>query len=239
MGFWSKFKKAVKKIAKKVWQKVKAVARTVSRIIIEALGRLVNVVDLLFGFATWPSKYLRLHIAVLRQADGTPVVDPVDLDVAIEHVRKVLKEQLNIKLKPYGKTFVEVLDQPAPDYALNVSCNGGALKEEYGNAGEYFAGKLAGWNGVPITVKFPITAFIVQDVKDKAGCSLGPLSDYVTVDPNGVKNISTLMHEIGHACGLWHVGSSSNLMKANLPRGEDLRGWQKNMFRSSRHVTYW
>jgi len=33
---------------------------------------------------------------------------------------------------------------------------------------------LAGWNAVPISLTFPITVFIVENIVGKYGCSLGP-----------------------------------------------------------------
>lgn len=245
MGFWSK-----------VWQKTKAIARTVIRIIVEVIGRILGVGDLLLGFLNWPRKKLRLHIVVLSRVNTGPIITkeddtttmdtatvPVininDLNDSIEHVRKVLKKRFNIKLEPYGKSFVEIDPNVAPDYALNVKCDSNAVWEEYDDAGEFFAKRVAGWNAVPVSGKFPITAFVVGNVDGKQGCSLGPLTDYVTIDPDGVASTSTLMHEIGHACGLWHSGSTSNIMYKNSPRGDEVKWFQKNLLRSSRHVLYW
>jgi len=135
--------------------------------------------------------------------------------------------------------MVEIITEPAPEAALSVECGGGALKNEFGEAREYFAKHLAGWNAVPVSLTFPITAFVVREIKGKIGCSLGPLSDYVTLALGGVKNTSTLAHEIGHACNLWHSGDQSNLMWPDANRGDKVKWFQKNLLRSSRHVLYW
>jgi hypothetical protein len=98
--------------------------------------------------------------------------------------------------------------------------------------GSFFAANLTG-------LFYPVTAFVVLDIDHASGCSLGPLTDYVTLDPDGAKNASTLAHEIAHACGLWHVQSKSNLLWRTFSRGDEIKWWQKNIFRGSRHVTYW
>jgi hypothetical protein len=120
-----------------------------------------------------------------------------------------------------------------------VECGAGALGEEFGEAGEFFAKHLAGWNAIPISLTFPVTVFVVRDVEGTKGCSLGPLTDYVTLDTAGVKIASTMAHEVGHACSLWHSGSQSNLMFHDDNRGDGVKWFQKNLLRSSRHVTYW
>ena len=80
---------------------------------------------------------------------------------------------------------------------------------------------------------------MVRDVLGKAGCSLGPLVDYVTVDMGALKSRTrrVLVHELGHACGLPHSGAAENLM---LPKrmGERLQPWQVAVLRTSRHVSY-
>lgn len=249
MGFWS----SVKKIAKKAWRATKAVARAIVRVVAEAIGRVLGVVDLLIGFVGWPRKKLRLHIVVLSQASpivtkddpavmhmhSSPIINPADLDDSINFAKQTLKEKFNVNLVSYSTEFVNIDDTIAPDYALNVKCNSGALSEEFSAEGEYFASKIAGWNAIPISLTFPITVFIVANVKDKQGCSLGPLTDYITLDPDGVGSRTTLMHEIGHSCGLWHSGTQSNIMYKNAGRGNGAKWFQSNLLRSSRHVLYW
>jgi hypothetical protein len=80
--------------------------------------------------------------------------------------------------------------------------------------------------------------FVVRDVVGKCGCSLGPLGDYVTVDRDGLGGTRRILaHELGHSCGLRHVGGEGNLMRPRNP-GERLTRWQRAVLRSSRHVTY-
>lgn len=238
MGLWSSIKNKIKKAAKKVWRVVKAVVRVVVRVVMTVVGLVLGIFDLLLGFVAWPPKKLRLHIFILSDQNG-PLVNPSDLTLAIDYARKTLKDRFNVKLLPYSEGMVEIITTPAPSAALVVHCDSGALKEEFGEAGEYFAKHLAGWNAIPISLTFPITAFVVRDIVGKQGCSLGPLSDYLTLDLAGVKSDSTLAHEIGHSCSLWHSKTQSNLMWPDTKRGNQVKWFQKNLLRSSRHVMYW
>lgn len=226
-GFWS----SVKNFAKAV---VRAVVRAVSTVV----GLVLGIFDLLLGFLTWPPKKLRLQIFILSTSAG-PLVDPGDLKPAVDFARKTLKDKFNVKMSAYGKNMIEIIKEPAPDAALDVGCGGGAWGDEFGEAGDYFASHLAGWNAIPISLTFPITVFVVRDIDGKLGCSLGPMSDYITLDVGGVKSETTLAHEIGHACSLWHSSSKSNLMWRNDDRGNGAKWFQKNLLRSSRHVLYW
>jgi hypothetical protein len=228
MGFWSSLKHFVK-----------AVVRVVVRIVTAVIGLVLGIFDLLLGFLTWPPKKVRLQIFILSNSAGA-LMNPADLTLSVDFARKTLKDRFNVKLLPYSKNMIEIIKEPAPAAALDVSCDWGALEDEFGEAGEYFGSHLAGWNAIPISLTFPITVFIVHDFKDsKEGCSLGPLSDYLTLSIDGVKSENTLVHEIGHVCNLWHSGSKSNLMWPDDNRGNDVKWFQKNLLRSSRHVLYW
>jgi hypothetical protein len=80
----------------------------------------------------------------------------------------------------------------------------------------------------------PIGVFVVRDIAGKGGCSMGPLSDYVTVDR--VRG-TLIAHELGHCCGLWHSGDAGNLMHP-AANTETMTRSQRAIFRNSRHVTF-
>ena len=230
MGTLEKSNKTVK-----IWYTVKGLARAIVRTPVEVVHRLViNLFDTLFGFLNLPEKKMRIKIFILRDIEGNPVVSPTDLDVATDHAKKSFKKNFNVRLLPHHdkEPFTEILQSVPPHEALHTKGGIGALGEEFKIGGSFFASNLSG-------LFHPVTVFVVLDIDGAAGCSLGPLTDYVTLDPDGARNSSTLAHELAHACGLWHHGARANLMWPNFSRGDEIKWWQKNLFRSSRHVTYW
>jgi hypothetical protein len=243
MSFWSKIKKAAKWVARKV----KAVVRLVVRVVVTAVMAVINVFDLLFGFFNWPRKKLTLHVVVLPTL--TPANRKIvesDVRLSIAEAERILKERFNVKLRPYAKDYVEFFEGEVPPKALEPSCCGAdLLGQEFVSSGEFYAQHTAGWVGIPISLRFPITVFVVNDVQCKRGCSNGPLADYVVIGLDGLNVAGTplpnslMMHEMGHACSLWHSGTVSNIMYKDNERGDGSKWFQRNLLRSSRHVTYW
>ena len=204
----------------------------------EAVSRVAGAPELVASLAgsTRPKK-LRLRIVVLRDEDGRPVVEETDVRAALEEAVRVLRAEVAVALVPLDGRFVDVADAPAPRAALDSPCtDSGLWRTDLGAAGRYFrAHRRRGRVGQGS----PLTVFVVRDVVGKCGCSLGPLGDYVTIDPVGLRRGTRriLAHELGHSCGLRHVGAEDNLMRARAP-GERLTRWQRAVLRSSRHVTY-
>ena len=235
---------------------IKGIVRLVVGVVTTGWGLVVGAPDLVLGFLCVPKKHLRVQFFILSDGSG-PVVTEAELQPAIDKTREILKQQVNVELRPYGSQMVEIIRDPAPYAALNPPGEywGHAAAELWGEAGDFFAQHLAGRNAVPISATFPITVFVVADVRNGEGgyAPLWPLMDYVVIDPalikgtwsaGGVFNqpaLSGTAHEIGHACNLFHVDSKTNLMyaNANQQQGHELSWFQKNLFRSSRHVLYW
>lgn len=180
---------------------------------------------------------LRLRVLILRDEEGKPVATPADVEPALAEAGRVLREQAAIELVPALEPVVATLDVPAPSTALDSPCARGSWRADFGTGGAFFrrfsAHRRTTGAGAPVTV------FVVRDVLGKAGCSLGPLVDYVTVDMTALRGRTrrVLVHERGHACGLPHSRAAENLM---LPKrmGERLLPWQVAVLRSSRHVSY-
>lgn len=232
MGWWKKVKKAFKK----AWNAVKATVRAVVRIIIEFFARVINVITYLVPV----KKKMRFQVIVLRDANG-PLLNDAELKLLQSQMHETIKifnDKFDIALTTYDKQGITILPSIAPADALEVKCGKGAGSNEWGEAGAYFADHLAGWNGIPVSLKFPISVFVVSKIGNKWGCSLGPLTDYVTLSIDGAtRSSTTIAHEMGHACGLRHRDNSKNLMNSEPSRGTDVTGWQKFSVRTSRHCT--
>ena len=209
--------------------------RGLLRIIIETFHRLLlNLPDTLFGFLKWPEKKLRIKIFILPTAGQSPPISAADLDKAIAYATDVFRKRFNVRLLPVQKNepFAEMVKAIPPHAALYTKGGSGALTEEFKEAGDFFSRNL-------VSPVYPITVFVVITLTGATGCSLGPMTDYVTLDHDGAKDISVLAHELAHACGLWHVKDKTNLLWNTNKRGSAVSWWQKNIFRSSRHITYW
>ena len=202
--------------------------------------RLIGLPGTLADIIGWEwTKRLRINIVILSTNKG-PVTTKTALDPTVKDAQQIYQ---GFKIKLIVED-VRVETVEAPAYVLDVGCDGGAIEDDLWLAGSWFeihaneyrtgfegnGRRLIGYGG-------PITVFVVRDVKDKIGCSLGPLSDYVTIE-GGSPPGKCLAHELGHACG-WidHSENVGNLMYATCG-GRRLTKWQRVVIRSSRHVTY-
>lgn len=186
-----------------------------------------------------PYKTLRVRVTILRDEGGQPLAEEEEVTPSLDEARRIFSEGAHVRLLPAGRPVVTV-PGPAPRAALDVHCDDGAWQEDFGAAGAYFRQHAASRNeGQRRGYGAPVTVFIVRDISNKGGCSLGPLADYVTVEARMLNRARhrLLAHEVGHACGLWHSEVKANLMFPKGP-GAALTRWQAAVLRSSRHVTY-
>jgi hypothetical protein len=209
-----------------------------TNILKEAINRLLGVTDFiafLVGFQ--PFKKLRLRVVLLRDENGAEMVEREALSAAIAELTRVFARSARTHIVAAEPLILD-LDGPAPVQALNVHCDDGAWQEDFGLAGAFFRGASAR-NTVGLLTGYaaPVTVFIVKEISGKGGCSLGPLTDYVTQEARTVRGNRLMAHEVAHACGLGHAKETSNLMYPKSP-GSSLTRLQAAIFRNSRHVTY-
>jgi len=187
---------------------------------------------------------MRVHVCILHPPGGVPLATETEVNDSITRAAAIIKQRFNVKLMPYAKSYVQQVKENPPPSALSVECSfTGYFKDEYGEAGSFFAKNTAGWNAVPVSLTYPVTVFVVEHVTNDGsewrGCSFGLMCDYLVITHTGLTDSTTLAHELGHTGNLFHRDDSNNLMYHPHTRGTSTTGWQKWWFRASRHVNYW
>ncbi|MCP4582036.1 MAG: hypothetical protein GY839_10485 [candidate division Zixibacteria bacterium] len=235
--------------------------REILSIIQEIIYRIIGLVDALaWALGIRPEKKLRMCVIIMRDERGL-VADPAMVIEEVQAAADIFRSQANVRLIPCalaniktpfhdddsaGNEYIHEMDSASRDDLLDISCGAGAWWEDLWLEGSAYnmimtrscfcgnARRLLGYGS-------PVTVFVVRSIDggNTTGCSLGPLTDYITVVGTETTDKTTIAHESGHACGLWHVGGTTNLMfgtDSNLRR--DMSNFQAINFRNSRHVTY-
>jgi hypothetical protein len=214
-------------------------ATQAANIIKETMKRLLGLAELgANAVGVQPFKQLRLRVVILRDESGQPLCRPQDLRASWAEAARIFSVQAHIRVISAAPDVL-VTPHPAPKSALDVHCDDGAWQEDMDAAGDYFRGNCARTtSGRWLGYMAPVTVFIVRDISNKGGCSLGPLTDYVTLEAGMLVRARhrLLAHEVAHACGLWHSEDKENLMFPRGP-GDRLTHWQALLLRNSRHVT--
>ncbi|MCK4911174.1 MAG: hypothetical protein KAR83_06015, partial [Thermodesulfovibrionales bacterium] len=191
---------------------------------------------------------------------GNQVADTKAVIEEVQATIDILSEQANVRVIPVSwfhlssgfsdqeradDSYVHVDDSAADPALLDLSCGIDGWLEDIGTIGSAFNIKLTRscfWGNARRLIGYgePICAFVVRNISGASGCSMGPLNNYVTVVGSETTDKTTIAHEIGHTCGLWHVGSPTD----NLMYGTDNKDRRKMTtfqivnLRNSKHVTY-
>jgi hypothetical protein len=197
-----------------------------------------------------PEKRMKLLVVIQRDEQGQPVTTTDRVSKHLAYIIDSFKAEANVVVNAVGDTntsndYIQVEPDSSAAETLDVRCGMGAFYDNIVTAGPSFDEKMLRDSYISALPRLvghgsAVIAFAVRKFLDpaKAGCSLGPLTDYVTVDFSR-SDISILAHEVGHACNLSHVDDDdTNLMKPGSPRGRHLSSWQITKVRISRHVTY-
>ena len=214
-------------------------ASQATKVVKECVKRLAGFVELgANAIGVQPFKQLRLRVVILRDEQGAPLCHPDEVRASWQEAERIFSSQAHVRIIA-APPHVLVAPQPAPMAALNVHCDDGAWQEDMDLAGDYFRRNCAQTRpGKWLGYAAPVTVFIVRDISNKGGCSLGPLTDYVTLEAGMLDRARhrLLAHEVAHACGLWHSREKENLMFPVGP-GDRLTRLQSIVLRNSRHVT--
>jgi hypothetical protein len=205
----------------------------------ELVHRLLKLPEfLLYLLGVRPSKILRLRVVILRDEKGLPLAREELVMQAVYETIRIFGSAAQVQVVPSG-WLVVTAPHAAPKAALEVNCDSQAWREDMGAAGAFFRSLMARTAvGTALGYGPPVTVFVVRDIAGKGGCSLGPLTDYATLEAGIIERGRRLLaHEIGHACGLVHSKTKANVMFPIGP-GDQMSRWQAAVFRSSRHVTY-
>lgn len=220
------------------------------------------IIDFVFAtIGSAPEKLLRLQIVIQRDENGNPVASVANVLKALEFAIVTFKQQANVRLVPVGPfqytskfadtptaslAFVTTETDNSDSSTLDVNCDLDGWADDFLTTGSNFELKMSRdgfWGNTRRITGYgaPVCVFAVRSFNDDDdGCSLGPLSNYVTVNFNdsGDSTFSTMAHELGHACTLFHVSDPTNLMIHTEPHPSFLDGGQVFLLRTSRHVTF-
>lgn len=205
----------------------------------ETINRVLKLPELLLTLLGWRfTKRLKLRIVILRDERGLPLAGNEQAIPVFEEARRIFSRMAGVAVEP-AEWRVVTAPHGAPKAALDVHCTDGAWRDDLGEAGAFFRSLMATTTAGTLTgYGAPITVFVIRSMSTHNGCSLGPATDYVTIEAGTLKSSPRLLaHEVAHACGLWHSKRPNNLMVPKGP-GEELTGWQAAVLRTSRHVTY-
>jgi hypothetical protein len=216
---------------------------------------IIDFVGSLLGLL--PEKRLKICVVIQRDETKEPIVSSSVVLECVQFAITVFKSQANIRILPVGlfhnttafndvpeadPDYIAIEDGPSDTLTLDVSCGAGAWFGDLGEAGSQFETKMVrdcfpGSFRRIIGYGAPIVPFAVRHLgTNEAGCSLGPLADYVTVIFS-LDNQRALAHELGHACNLWHDDGNDNLMKPDGVNAS-LGRFQVALLRASRHITF-
>ncbi len=204
----------------------------------EIFWRIVGLGDALLGLiGIRPLKKLVYCIVILKDESGNDVSDQATLQPFIDEAERVFRDEANILLILDG---IHSVAGPSPGHALDVSCNAAAWGEDLWLTGAYFNATGALYCPLGATSRITglghsLVVFCVRQIPGStAGCALGPLTDYLTIEG---RTPLCLAHEIGHKVGLWHCCDGSNLANGTCG-GTQLDWWQVTIARNSKFVSY-
>lgn len=224
----------------------------VQEVFVRGLGLLDMLLNLI-GFR--PEKRVRLRVIILQDAAG-PIARKEDVSRLCEKTIDVFW-QANIRVIPdtlfhlatpfhdkpkVSDAYIREVDHGTIEGITRSGGGAASYLEDLwitGAALQWFMATRCFWGCFRRFLGYgaPLTCFVIRQIDGALGVSLGPLTDYLTMQELGKSGDATIAHEMGHACGLLHASDPSNLMTGERTDTQ-LTTAQKIWIRNSRHVTY-
>lgn len=268
MGIWSGIKDAAGSLGEAIKGAVRGAGAglgLITNIVKNALSHLLGLPEMVALYLGWlPEKKMRLRVLILNDENGKPVATRARVEAAVSIAQSTLKRELNVKVIGVNGAIVRGTAGPAPSYVLDCQCSTGLsdlhvqVSDIFEKKGLWFRqrlartplGTLVGWGA-------PITIFVIRDVQGKRGCAYlawyenygyidvsalpphwEPTGDVGEAKPYSDIDYTTLPHELGHCCDLFHRKPKKNLMHASGRTATEMTKWQKSVARTCTHVTY-
>lgn len=237
----------------------------VGRLIRQLLGLVQTLVYRVLGLPdmlAWvagvrPAKKLRLRVIIVHDGTG-PVVARGSVLAEVQELIDIFYDKANIRVIPDNplvfRTAFHSKERArlaftyemtkSPKSILKVAAGLGSYLEDLWIQGfwyELIMERHSLWGNLRRLLGYgaPLVVYAVKEYHDTAlGNSLGPLTDYVTVEGPDVADKTTIAHEVGHACGLLHKKSTTNFMHGYASNATGMTPGQALWVRNSRHVTY-
>ena len=219
------------------------ITRTILNWVTEIIWRAVGLIDFVASLVGIRLRKKMYFGVIVPSVNSTPIVPDVDIQRQVDAAITFYDSTCNINLIFSGICHTDI---PPPDGGLNFACDAGGFFNDWWLAGSYFELAAA-------TCKFEdsfrrviglgaeIIVFIVQNVTtpNTNGCSFASTQNYVVIEAKPTDQAFVAAHEMGHACWLYHVGDTANLMNSTTPvAGPTLTNWQIALVRWSKHCVY-
>ena len=188
VGLFSSIKSGFKKIVNGIRSGISQIFDLAK----EAANRVFGVVDFVASLVgIMLPKKLRLKVLILLDETGLQIATESEAQPVIDRAIDIFRAELNTKIIASGGRMIDIVAEIPPTEVLEPDCGFDAWTDELGDPG-YFYFKHATTNAASFFTGYasPVTAFIVRNVRGEKGCSLGPLTNYLTLDRSALPTIN-------------------------------------------------
>jgi hypothetical protein len=190
--------------------------RTVINWLVDIGWRVLNLGEMVLGWygVTPPRRRIYIRLLILERGGEGGSYVPLTTESAvlpsIQQAQDIFLNQCNVRLIYQGSCSPGM---PAPASALTIGCDTGGFFQDWWLSGSFleFAagrcfpeGNFTRSVGLGAEIVIVVIDSVVPEAANLGGCSLSSGTNYVVVE-NSRSGFGLIAHEIGHACGLWHL----------------------------------